>query len=57
MLVAVFQFGWGISLLGMETTGVVMSWLPVFLFSILFGLSMDSHMLVLNRIKEFYDRG
>ena len=57
VLVAVFQFGWGISLLGMETTGVVMSWLPVFLFSILFGLSMDSHMLVLNRIKEFYDQG
>ncbi len=57
VLVAVFQFGWGIGLLGMETTGVVMSWLPVFLFSILFGLSMDYHMLVLNRIKEFYDQG
>ena len=34
-----------------------MSWLPLFLFSILFGLSMDYHMLLLNRIKEFHDQG
>ena len=36
---------------------MISSWLPLFLFSILFGLSMDYHMLLLNRIKEFYDNG
>ena len=51
ILVMVFQWGWGISLLGSEETGVIEAWLPLFLF----GLSMDYHMLVLNRIKEVYD--
>ena len=53
----VFQWGWGVSLLGSEATGVITPWLPLFLFAILFGLSMDYHMLVLNRIKEAYDQG
>ena len=57
VLVAVFQWGWGIELLGSEETGIVESWLPLFLFGILFGLSMDYHMLLLNRIKEAYDKG
>lgn len=57
VLVAVFQFGWGVELLGVEATGVIESWLPLFLFGILFGLSMDYHMLVLNRIKEAHDQG
>ena len=52
----VFQWGWGISILGAEETGVIEAWLPLFLFGILFGLSMDYHMLLLNRIKEVYDR-
>ena len=56
VLVMVFQWGWGISILGSEKTGVIESWLPLFLFGILFGLSMDYHMLLLNRIKEVYDR-
>ena len=56
VLVMVFQWGWGISLLGSEASGVVISWLPLFLFAILFGLSMDYHMLLLNRIKESYDQ-
>ena len=57
VLVMVFQWGWGISILGSEETGVIETWLPIFLFGILFGLSMDYHMLLLNRIKELYDQG
>ena len=57
VLVMVFQWGWGVSLLGSEATGVITAWLPLFLFAILFGLSMDYHMLVLNRIKEAHDQG
>ena len=57
VLVMVFQWGWGISLLNAEATGVVESWLPLFLFGILFGLSMDYHMLLLSRIKEAHDEG
>ena len=57
VVVMVFQWGWGISLLGSEATGMTGAWLPLFLFAILFGLSMDYHMLMLNRIKEAYDEG
>ena len=57
VLVMVFQWGWGISILGSEETGVIEVWLPLFLFAILFGLSIDYHMLLLNRIKEAYDQG
>ena len=57
VVVMVFQWGWGIGLLGSESTGVIEPWLPMFLFAILFGLSMDYHMLLLNRIKESYDEG
>ena len=57
MLVAVFQWGWGVGLLGMESADVIEAWLPLFLFAILFGLSMDYHMLLLSRIKEAYDQG
>ncbi|MCH7786376.1 MAG: MMPL family transporter [Chloroflexi bacterium] len=57
VLVAVFQWGWGVGLLGMEKADVISAWLPLFLFSILFGLSMDYHMLLLSRIKEAYDQG
>ncbi len=56
VLVMVFQWGWGISLLGSESSGVIVAWLPLFLFAILFGLSMDYHMLLLNQVKESYDR-
>ncbi len=55
--VMVFQWGWGIGILGSEATGVIGAWLPLFLFAIVFGLSMDYHMLLLNRIKESYDEG
>ena len=57
VMVMVFQWGWGISLLGSEAPGVIAPWLPLILFTILFGLSMDYHMLLLNRIKEAYDQG
>ena len=56
VLVMVFQWGWGIGILGSEETGIIETWLPLFLFGILFGLSMDYHMLLLNRIKEEYDK-
>ncbi len=57
VLVAVFQWGWGVGLLGMEKADVIEAWLPLFLFAILFGLSMDYHMLLLSRIKEAYNQG
>jgi RND superfamily putative drug exporter len=56
ILVMVFQWGWGISILGSEESGIIETWLPLFLFGILFRLSMDYHMLLLNRIKEEYDK-
>jgi uncharacterized membrane protein YdfJ with MMPL/SSD domain len=57
VLVLVFQYGVGKDLLGFEYTEGVMAWLPVFLFVILFGLSMDYHVFILSRIREAYDRG
>jgi RND superfamily putative drug exporter len=57
VLVLVFQHGWGSSLLGFEPTGSIASWLPILLFVILFGLSMDYHVFVLSRIREAFDRG
>ncbi|MDQ3739972.1 MAG: MMPL family transporter [Actinomycetota bacterium] len=57
VLVLVFQHGWGAELLGFEPTGSIASWLPILLFVILFGLSMDYHVFVLSRIREAFDRG
>jgi uncharacterized membrane protein YdfJ with MMPL/SSD domain len=57
VLVAVFQWGWGGSLIGLDHHGPVQSYLPLFLFVILFGLSMDYHVFVLSRIREGFDRG
>jgi uncharacterized membrane protein YdfJ with MMPL/SSD domain len=57
VLVIVFQNGAGESLLGFESNGGVTNWLPVFLFVILFGLSMDYHVFILTRVRELYDRG
>ena len=55
ILVLVFQEGFGASLLGLREAPVIESWLPLFLFAILFGLSMDYHVFLLSRIKERYD--
>jgi uncharacterized membrane protein YdfJ with MMPL/SSD domain len=59
ILVLVFQEGWGASLLGVDESaqGAITSWLPLFLFVILFGLSMDYHVFILSRIREAFDRG
>ena len=61
VLVLVFQENWPLGLpekvLDFESTGIIESWLPLFLFAILFGLSMDYHMFVLGRIKEEYEKG
>jgi uncharacterized membrane protein YdfJ with MMPL/SSD domain len=57
LLVLVFQHGYGESLLGFESTGSIIAWLPLFLFVVLFGLSMDYHVFILSRIREAYDRG
>ncbi len=57
VLVLVFQDGLGESLLGFHSNGGVSSWLPMFLFVILFGLSMDYHVLILSRVREGVDRG
>jgi RND superfamily putative drug exporter len=55
VLVLVFQEGIGTGLLGFQESPVIESWLPLFLFAILFGLSMDYHVFLLSRIKERYD--
>lgn len=55
ILVLVFQEGVGTSLLGFRESPVIEDWLPLFLFAILFGLSMDYHVFLLSRIKERYD--
>ena len=57
VLVLVFQQGWGESILGFESTGAIEPWLPLFLFVILFGLSMDYHVFILSRIREAFDGG
>ncbi len=57
VLVLVFQDGRFESLLGFESIGGVTSWLPLFLFVVLFGLSMDYHVLIISRVREAYDAG
>ncbi|MFF9061215.1 MMPL family transporter [Streptomyces sp. NPDC014882] len=57
ILVGVFQHGWGASLVGAEGVGAIVTWLPLFLFVILFGLSMDYHVFVVSRIREARLRG
>ncbi|MEU3462113.1 MMPL family transporter [Streptomyces sp. NPDC006733] len=57
VLAAVFQHGWGAGLVGAHGTGAVVAWLPLFLFVILFGLSMDYHVFVVSRIREAKMRG
>jgi uncharacterized membrane protein YdfJ with MMPL/SSD domain len=57
VVVAVFQYGWGENLLDFSSSGAIAPWLPLFMFVILFGLSMDYHVFILSRIREAYDRG
>ena len=57
ILVLVFQHSWAEGILGFNSTGAIASWLPLFLFVILFGLSMDYHVFILSRVKELVDGG
>lgn len=57
LLVLVFQHTWAEGLLGFESTGAVVAWVPLFLFVVLFGLSMDYHVFVVSRIREAALRG
>jgi uncharacterized membrane protein YdfJ with MMPL/SSD domain len=57
VMVAVFQHGWGAGLVGARGVGAIESWIPLFSFVILFGLSMDYHVFVVSRIQEAHDRG
>jgi uncharacterized membrane protein YdfJ with MMPL/SSD domain len=57
ILVLVFQHGWGKQLLGFQFTGGIDPFLPILLFVILFGLSMDYHVFILSRIREAYAKG
>jgi uncharacterized membrane protein YdfJ with MMPL/SSD domain len=57
VLVLVFQHGYGAGLIGVDYTGGVSAFLPIFMFVILFGLSMDYHVFILSRVREAFDRG
>jgi uncharacterized membrane protein YdfJ with MMPL/SSD domain len=57
VMVLVFQHGVGKGILGFESTAGIDSFLPIFLFVILFGLSMDYHVFILSRVREAHDRG
>ena len=56
VVVAIFEWGWGSSLLGVEQTGPIAPFVPMMMFAILFGLSMDYEVFLLSRIREEYDR-
>jgi putative drug exporter of the RND superfamily len=56
VLVMVFQWGWGASLIGLESTVPIVAFIPMFMFAILFGLSMDYEVFLLSRVREEYLR-
>ena len=56
LMVLVFQKGYGADLLGFQTSEMIDAWIPLFLFAVLFGLSMDYHVFLLSRIRERYDQ-
>jgi RND superfamily putative drug exporter len=55
LIVAVFQWGWGASLIGIDSTGPIVSFFPIFLFAIVFGLSMDYEVFLMSRIHEEWE--
>ncbi|PPF66526.1 RND transporter [Clavibacter michiganensis] len=57
LIVAVFQFGWGASLIGLESPGPILSFLPVILVGILFGLAMDYQLFLASGMREAYVHG
>jgi len=56
VIVAIFQWGWASDLIGVDKPGPIEAWVPMMLFAIVFGLSMDYEVFLLSRIKEEYDR-
>ena len=54
ILVAIFQWGWGADLIGLEGTGPIESFLPMMMFAVLFGLSMDYEVFLVSRVREEY---
>ena len=56
IIVAIFQWGWAKDVFGLDRNGPIDAWIPMFLFAIVFGLSMDYEVFLLSRIKEEYDR-
>ena len=56
LLVLVFQKGFATDLLGFQRADVIDAWIPLFLFTILFGLSMDYHVFLLSRVRERFDQ-
>jgi uncharacterized membrane protein YdfJ with MMPL/SSD domain len=57
VMVWIFQEGHLESVLGFESNGAIVSWMPLFMFVVLFGLSMDYHVFILTRIREAFDHG
>jgi uncharacterized membrane protein YdfJ with MMPL/SSD domain len=57
VLVLVFQHHWAQGVLDFRSDGAIISWLPLFLFVVLFGLSMDYHVFILSRVREGVDSG
>jgi RND superfamily putative drug exporter len=55
LIVAVFQWGWGASIIGVDGSGPIISFFPIFLFSIVFGLSMDYEVFLMSRIHEEWE--
>ena len=55
LIVAIFQWGWGASLIGVDNTGPIISFFPIFLFAIIFGLSMDYEVFLMSRIHEEWE--
>jgi RND superfamily putative drug exporter len=56
VIVAVFQWGWGKDLFGIGEPGPIEAWVPMMMFAVIFGLSMDYEVFLLSRIREDYDR-
>ncbi|MER6188151.1 MMPL family transporter [Streptomyces sp. NPDC001652] len=56
VIIAMFQWGWGLDLLGLDKTVPIMSAVPMLLFAVLFGLSMDYEVFLLSAVREAYDR-
>jgi RND superfamily putative drug exporter len=54
VLVMVFQWGWGLGLIGLQESVPIVSFIPMFMFAVLFGLSMDYEVFLLSRVKEEY---